>query len=179
MNQWMGYLQEAGPHTATTIRTSPGCPRHAHPALRSVPYYYAPPFCLQKCNPPSPSGCSTVCCHAAIFAPPCQSITSQLCSFLAIPQLLVHRSKAMDCSSPRLQLTPPKNSASTTSPPSLCPAPTTPLVRQGSFLFKQIEFVKVQPGLIPSLFRLLFAGRGAATQNIWKMNCNILQHCKD
>ena len=45
-----------------------------------------------------------------------------------------------------LQLTPPKNSASTTSPPSLCPAPTTPLVRQGSFLFKQIEFVKVQPG---------------------------------
>ena len=63
---------------ATTIRTSPGCPRHAHPALRSVPYYYAPPFCLQKCNRPSPSGCSTVCCHSAIFAPPCQSITSQL-----------------------------------------------------------------------------------------------------
>ena len=113
---------------ATTIRTSPGCPRHAHPALRSVPYYYAPPFCLQKCNPPSPSGCSTVCCHAAIFAPPCQSITSQL--FLAIPQLLVHRSKAMDCSSPR-----PRT-------PSLCPAPTTPLVRQGSFFVQAKRICK-------------------------------------
>ena len=127
----MGYLQEAGPHRATTIRTGPGCPRHAHPALRSVPYYYAPPFCLQKCNPPSPSGCSTVCCHAAIFAPPCQSITSQLCSFLAIPQLLVHRSKAMDCSSPRPR-----------TPPSLFPAPTTPLVRQGSFFVQANRICK-------------------------------------
>ena len=165
----MGYLREAGPHTATTIRTSPGCPRHAHPALRSVPYYYAPPFCLQKCNPPSPSGCSTVCCHF------CSPLSKHYISTLSCDTTAAGAQEQ----GYGLQLTPPKNSASTTSPPSLCPAPTTPLVRQGSFLFKQIEFVKVQPGLIPSLFRLLFAGRGAATQNIWKMNCNILQHCKD
>ena len=130
----MGYLQEAGPHTATTtIRTSPGCPRHAHPALRSVPYYYAPPFCLQKCNPPSPSGCSTVCCHAAIFAPPCQSITILSCDTTAA---------GAQEQGYGLQLTPPKNSASTTSPPSLCPAPTTPLVRQGSFFVQAKRICK-------------------------------------
>ena len=41
-----------------------------------------------------------------------------------------------------LQLTPPKNSASTTSPPSLCPAPTTPLVRQGSFFVQAKRICK-------------------------------------